>query len=405
MLTLQTSTAVENKTVIYGPGAMVLSASAGRDGLGALVWHPKYTLTTGTVSGLTIDHLHVDLWEVPRNAQNSLYMTSLPHNGDTLTVGDTVYTFRPAASGLVESHTIKIYDNVLSTTASIYKVINAVGTMGLDYGGSANAYARNNYPSNPLIFESLVSGISGQNVYMATSASGISIASRYFYNGTDITNNIVYSEDIAFPFKSTTTATSTNTLTGSLDGITYAGQAYFVNVSGLPVVASGTGNTLTFSVGPTTFTNHYSVGHLFEVSGLTALDLNAGKIDHDRSVSLSWTNMNSLSTATTLFMDYPFATGPQTQSSASVAAEKFGQVLDYYVFVCSGLAAPQCTWPRPTDANAVWYLAGTTRNNYATVHVPSSNFTGIWVGFTDIRDGVLYINAPFYRANSEIYLT
>lgn len=406
MLGLQISSPIENKTVLYSPGNLVFYPVNSRDGLEFSRWYPKYRITSsGNVSGLSIDHLHVDLWEVPRRAQNSIQMLSIPNNGDTLTVGKTTYTFRPAASGLLESTTIKTYDNILATIVSIHKVLNNIGTNGVDYACPVNSYALTNYPSNPLIFEAVASGISGQNTYLSTTASGIIIANNYFYNGVDPTYEIVYSEDIYFPYKTKTNALSTNTLPTTLDGITYGGQAYFVNVSGLPVISGDTGETLIFTVQNTELTSGSAYQNLFEVSGLSGLDLNNGKIDSDRTLSITWPDVFNIVENQILPYDYPTAAGVHTQSTGLATSYSFGQLHDYYVFVCSGLIAPECAWPRPTDANVVWYLAGVTRDNYATVHVPDAPYIGVWVGFTNIRDGVLYIYAPYYRSNPEIYLT
>lgn len=406
MLGLQVSPKNVNRTTLLTSASMQHSASATRTGAEYFRRVPYFRLTgPTTVSGGTTDHFHADLYEVPRRAQNSLLLTAVPNDGETLTIGDTTYTFHPSASGLVDSYTIKTYDNIIGTMVSIYRVINNVGTIGTDFACSTNAYARNNYPSNPLIFEAVASGIAGQSVYMATTSSSITLADSHFYNYQDPSYDIVYSLDIPWDRSASMSVTGTDSLASTLDGITYAGTGYFVDTSGLVCVNASTGEDYIFSIPAATYYSTYPITSLVEVSGLIAEDLVNNKINYSRNLMVSWINMTAIQEAL-IFQPAasPVTTGTPTQSIYGLHDYELGQTFDYYVFVCSGLTAPQRAWPRPTDSNVVWYLAGVTSDTYTEIHVPDAPYVGVWVGLIDKRDGIVNVFAPYYVTHSGIYL-
>lgn len=399
MLTYNVNTPSQDRSLVLVSGIASLTEIVTRGPNGQAQSYAQLTFPTTTISGL-ITTLHVDLWEDAEPASNTVYFTAVPSGYSTLTISGITYTFVPVASGLTAINQIYLGATPWLTAFNLHRVINVLGTAGIDYhaGQTAHPAVYSTFANNPLVFLSKTAGTIGNSIRMTTSdTTAISITYPKFYGGT-IAKPITTVLDVECSGVGTFEPII---LSYSRHGTIYKGLLSFTN-SGV-VATDALGSGVYWSAGPTTFTGRTSFSEFVEVSGLTIYDLPNNKIDSSGQINLSWTPMGNNTDTIILNTSAPNVSGLVIQTTRSCTVDELCQDPEYPIFVYSGATAPQRTWPRTIDANGTWYFLGRVKKPQANIQVNPSGVIGVWVGFGNRGTWDTTVS-PIRNYNTNFYL-
>jgi len=363
----------------------------------------KATFSSVQASGL-ISRLYYEIYEDDTRADNIIEFTAAPSGTEEIRIADIKYKFVSTLSGINQ---IPLKSTALGNAIALYKVLNVYGTAGTDYyaGQIPHPLVSGLLADNPLYVQSVASGIIG-NTYTIRNNSdsqAIEIYNLRFTKGKQVSAKDAFLEGYILCSGNINTTYYLPDLPSSDYGLRYNVGLYFTNSSGYQAL-----NTQQDPVEYWGHTNPFlgrtSLPYYAEVSGLVGSNLVQGKIPSIGEVVLKWNDMSTYS-GLNVKLAYPLSTGTPTQSTDYYDMVELGQKFFYIIFVfkASAGASPQRSWPRPTDANGIWYYAGRTAKTNVLLGVPVGYTYSIWVGFGN-ADTLRTSGLPVDTTRSDIYI-
>jgi hypothetical protein len=117
-----------------------------------------------------------------------------PSNGDTVTIGPSVYTFvTPVTPGLVNTNDVLIGANAQTTLFNLIQAINNSGVQGVDYitnGPNTQVNALPCLNGNILRINSRLAGTSTNSIALAVTGTTLTVSGATFTGGADTVNLI-----------------------------------------------------------------------------------------------------------------------------------------------------------------------------------------------------------------------
>jgi hypothetical protein len=404
MLSLQINASTDDKPVVLVPGTVSLSEYVTRDYAHAVSY--LQLNASGVTLDENIDTLQVDLYTDAQPAVDMLTFTAVPEVGSSITVSGITYTFLAADAPLYTADNQVLLGGTTFTTAlNFYRAFNALGVSGIDYhiGQTAHPTVEAVLSNDSLLLVARTPGEDGN--YLTATVSGTSnivVAAERFYNG-------------ASGLSSVTTAYECS-VSGMFDGPYYLGPVSYNDI-GYPYAGTATlwkngveavtssGLAMEYTLSTVNFIGRTALTEFAEVSGLSAANLYAGKVASDGTLMLTWSGMSLYQEGGTLPLGSPNTAGLPTQDTRTYTADELAHTPEYAIFVFVGVAIPDCTWPRTTEAYGDWYFAGRTVNPWAVVQIPTGYaHVGIWVGYGNRGTWDTTVT-PFRKYRSDVFIT
>jgi hypothetical protein len=409
MLTnLSVASAYQDRLLVNVSGIETLSEVIHRNTDGPSSSSLIVTFSGVQISGM-ISYLFYQIYDGDVWGTNNVYFLAVPSGLDTIKIGSVTYTFVAVLSGI---NNVPLKNTPEEQAVALFRVVNAQGTSGTDFyaGQSFNPGVSGVFPDNPLTFRTTLSGILGNSLSITTTSKAIQIVNAYFSGARDYqVISPLFFGSISSGINSKGNGTYTlQDLPYSSIGEMYLVKTWFTN-SGQLQALDPAGNLSSYWYYTPFFEGRTSLPYYAEVSGLSSYSLYSGKIPSNGVMGLQWSNVNTLyaRNGISVKLAYPNASGVQTQASGVYSYAVQGQKFDYVIFVFQAYSgsAPQASWPRPVDANGVWYYAGKTGNTSATLYLPpeSTSTFSVWVGFGN-KDTRGTSGLPFNSYSRSIYI-
>lgn len=403
MITLYTNRPVEDKPTVLVSGIVSLTEHLERDDAN-IISYLGVTFSGLSISGL-VDTIVFATHTGAQPATDFLTFTGIPDPYSTLTVSGIDYTFIPIASGFSTVNEIHLGETTFETAVNVHRVLNAYGIAGTDFytGQTANPYARSVYANDTLFLTALTPGTDGNYIEVSASdAVNITVATSPMRNGDVAVSGI--------------TTTYTKLLLSGIQEETYllgpvsyndVGYPYYgeITLTGSGITAvNASGVTAEYSLGSVAFKGRTALDEFAEVSGLSAINLNAGKVDSDGELMVTWSGMSLYQEGGYLPLCSPNISGLPTQDQRYYDVVELAHTPEYPIFIFLGNTLPDCLWPRTTDPYGTWYFAGRVTAPRAIVHLPpGTDVVGVWVGYGNKGTWDTTVS-PFRSYHSDIYL-